>query len=56
MSNLQAIQSETSIMTMSHETIGQMDRYEDVCIKCAGNVDSGSMTIKEAISSVRRYG
>ncbi len=50
------LEQDTSIMTMSHETIGQMNRYEEAVRHAAGLCDVGLITYDEALGYVRNNG
>jgi len=43
----------TSICTMSHDSLGEMNRYQRVVTEQAAMIDAGLITMKEAIRTIR---
>ena len=53
MNTVKQLERDTAIMTMNHETMNQMNRYEATIKDMAAKVDCGLITYREALSYVR---
>jgi len=56
MTDIAKIRQATSIMTMSHETINQMNRYQAAVYKACENYQAGIISFEAAVSYVRKWG
>ncbi len=56
MNIINKLKQETSIMTMAHDTVRAMDRYNETILFAADRYARGLVNYNQALSHVRNYG